>query len=194
MCKFNWWRKKPPQPVVIEPVIEETVEPLVIKHLTLAPNPRYQGKLWGFRPESMIDKVIAHQELGEGTTVQVHNYHISKESHVKPGTGAPKICYHYTIEKDGTVYLVNDITDVVWHCKGQNLHAVGIMLCGDFDGEDHVGKSKPTPEQLASLSQLFDHLVGLLNITKREIYGHMDFGKPACPGYDVMKFIHKYKG
>ena len=68
------------------------------------------------------------------------------------------------------------------------------MLCGDFDGTDHIGKSKPTTEQLASLSQLFDHLQGRVGITKGEFYGHEDFGKPACPGFEVMKFVHKYKG
>ncbi len=180
-------RNKKTQPV-------EEPDPFVIHKLNLVPNPRYAlGKLWGQRPVSMIEKIIVHQELGEGNTLAVHNYHISETSHLKRG-GAPKIAYHYTIEKDGTVYLVNDHTDIVWHCRGQNMGSIGIMLVGDFDGENHVGKSKPTEEQLASLDQLFSNLRSELNLSKDSIYGHRDFGKPSCPGFEVMKFIHKYRG
>lgn len=186
MFNFCWFRKAPP---VVEPV-----KKLDITKLTLAPNPRYaSGKLWGFRPESMIEKIIVHQAMSEADTIAIHNYHISETSHIKRG-GAPKICYHYTIEKDGKVYLVNDHTDIVWHCKGQNLISLGVLLLGDFEGPDHVGRSKPTEEQLASLSQLLDLLTSELNIAVKDIYGHLDFGKPACPGFEVMKHLHKYKG
>jgi hypothetical protein len=173
---------------VVEPI------PFIIERLTLVPNPRYQGKLWGYRPESMIDKAIVHQELGNGNTIAVHNYQISKDSHLKPGTGAPKITYHFTIEPDGWVYQVNDLVDVVWHTKGQNLVAVGIMLVGDFDGVDHVGTTKPTDDQLASLGQLLDKLTSDLGLPKTAVHGHSDFGKPACPGFEVMEFINTYRG
>ena len=188
MFCFNWWGKKIPEPV------PEPKPKLVINKLTLAPNPRYaSGKLWGYRPESMIEKIIVHQAMSEADTIAIHNYHISENSHIKRG-GAPKICYHYTIEKDGKVYLVNDHEDIVWHCKGQNLTSLGILLLGDFAGQDHVGRSKPTEEQLASLRQLLDQLTGELQIAPKDVFGHIDFGKPACPGFEVMKFIHKYKG
>ena len=188
--KFFFWRVKPKE----EPIVEEIIEELKIEKLNLAPNPRYQtGKLWGYRPTSMIEKIIVHQELAEGDTIAVHNYHISNESHLKTG-GAPKICYHYTIEKNGTVYLVNDHTDIVWHCRGENLSSIGIMMCGDFDGTEHIGKSEPTENQLESLGKLLDILVDTLNLPKTSVYGHTNFGKPACPGYEVMKFINKYKG
>ena len=182
-----WWRKP-------EPKIEEPAPKLEIHKLTLVPNPKYSsGKLWGYRPESIIDKIIVHQAMSEADTLVIHNYHISETSHIKRG-GAPKICYHYTIEKDGKVYLVNDHEDVVWHCKGQNLTSLGILLLGDFAGQDHDGRSEPTPEQLESLEMLLDKLTSELHLSPQDIYGHFDFGKPACPGFEVMKFIHKYKG
>ena len=134
---FLWGLFKRKQPIVTPPPPIVEMEELIVEKLALVPNPRYQGKLWGYRPVSMIDKIIVHQELGEGNTLAVHNYHISPENHVKPGKGAPKIMYHWTIEKDGWVYQVNDVVDVVWHTKGQNLSGLGIMLVGDFDGEDH---------------------------------------------------------
>ena len=160
-----------------------------IETLELTPNPKYQDKLWGYRPLKLIDKIIVHQELSEGDTLSVHNYHISNNCHIKAG-GCPKIAYHYTIEKDGTTYKVNDLTDVTWHCFGKNLNSIGIMLCGDFSGPTHVGKSKPTKEQLDSLEKLINYIRVRLNLNL-PAYGHCDFGKENCPGNDVMKYMKK---
>jgi len=172
-------------------IIEEPT--LLIKKLVLVPNPKYQGdKLWGKRPISFITKIIVHQELGEGNTVAVHNYHISDNSHLKKG-GAPKIAYHYTIEKDGTVYNVNDLTDVVWHCGKQNIISIGIMLCGDFTGPSHIGKSEPTKAQTRSLKQLLEYLITELRLNKKAIYGHNDFGKDNCPGIVITNVIKEFK-
>ena len=186
----GWFNCKRPVVAPLPPVVEE--EEFVIEKLRLVPNPKYQGDLWGYRPISMIDKIIVHQELREGNTLAVHNYHTSPDNHVKPGKGAPKIMYHYTIEKDGWVYQVNELVDVVWHTKGQNLSGIGIMLVGDFDGEDHIGKSKPTDAQLDSLKKLLDKIRGDLDLDKSAVFGHRDFGKPACPGFEVTKFLHNY--
>lgn len=174
--------------------MEPIKDPLEIIKLDLTPNPRYIGKLWGYRPLSRIKKIIVHQALSEAATQAIHNYHISKESHLKLGHGAPKIAYHYTIEKDGKVYLVNDLTDIVWHAGNENVSSIGVLLCGDFGGVGHVGKSDPSNEQITSLGKLLDKLTSEFNIPKKDVYGHCDFGKPACPGFIVMDFIKKYRG
>lgn len=162
-----------------------------ITKLALTPNPR--NPKWGRRLVSAIKKIVVHQELGEGDTKAVHTYHISPTSHLKPGVGAPSIAYHYTIEKDGTVYDVNDDTSVTWHTAGQNMKALGIMLVGDFTGPGHTGKSEPTEEQLGSLIRLLDVLCERYDITRDSVYGHKDFGKQACPGDIVMRAILEYK-
>lgn len=169
-------------------------EPSRIIKLDLEPNPRYGEKLWGKRPISSINKIITHQQLADGTTISTHNYHISKESHLKPGVGAPKIAYHLTIEKDGTIYQVNEYSDIVWHCAGQNLSSIGIMICGDFSGPSYTGKSIPTAQQIDSLEWLYDHLTKEFKLPKKEVYGHCDFGKENCPGTMVYNFIKTYKG
>ena len=151
-------------------------------------NPR-RGK-WDKRDLARINKIVLHQELGEGSGLVVHTYHTSKDCHISPGIGTPRICYHFVIEKNGTIYWCNDLEDVVWHTKGQNLSGVGIMLVGDFDGKDHSGESVPTIEQEQSFYELVDMLIDDLDLLHTEIYGHCDFGKPACPGniaYDWVK-------
>jgi N-acetyl-anhydromuramyl-L-alanine amidase AmpD len=73
------------------------------------------------------------------------------------------------------------------------MRALGIMLVGDFSGENHVGKGDPTKEQLNSLKELTDFLRKKYNIQRSSIYGHKDFGKPSCPGYITMEFIKNYR-
>lgn len=162
-----------------------------ITKLKLDPNPR--NPKWGKRLTSSITKIIVHQELGEGDTMAVYRYHISPTSHIKPGVGAPSIAYHYTIEKDGTIYDVNDDTSVTWHTAGQNMRSLGIMLVGDFTGPGHIGKREPTAEQMDSLTKLLDFLCEQYSVPRAAVYGHKDFGKQACPGDTVMKAISAYK-
>ena len=164
---------------------------IMIVELDLPKNPNYNGT-WGQRPISFIDKIVIHQALSEADTVRIHNYHTSENCHLRTG-GAPKIAYHYTIEKCGTIYKVNELTDVVWHCYGQNMHSVGILVIGDFDGPVHIGKSCPTEKQLKSLNDLLRFLQKELSIEDKYIYGHYDFGKQNCPGNEMERFIKRYK-
>jgi N-acetylmuramoyl-L-alanine amidase len=167
----------------------------IITDLELQLNPAYnEEKYWGYRPTNMIDKLIVHQELGEGDTKSVHRYQTSINSHLKIGVGAPMIAYHYTIEKDGTIYKVNKDTDITWHTKGQNMVGIGIMLVGDFTGPDHIGQSEPTDRQLSALKYLLNKLRLKYGLEKADVYGHNDFGKKACPGDIVVGFLDNYKG
>ena len=159
--------------------------------LDLKRNPR--NPEWGKRDVSLINKIIVHQELGEGTTQQVHNYHISTESHLKPGVGAPAIAYHFSIEKDGTIYKCNSIKDVTWHCVGENIQSIGIMIVGNFAWRENVNGKSPTQEQLKSLRQLLDYLTEKYIILKQNVYGHKDFGKESCPGFVLYDFVNDYK-
>lgn len=189
--RIKWWMRD-------NKIGSNSMEDWKPKKLLLKPNPRYtRAPFWGQRPVSMISRIVVHQELGDGDTKAVHRYHISNDSHLKEG-GAPKIAYHFTIEKNGTVYQVNELKDIVWHCRGQNMESVGIMLVGDFDGPSHEGTGTPTKQQLDSLDILLRYLIDLLNFRDRPmtfINGHCDFGKENCPGNEVMAFLkHRRKG
>jgi N-acetyl-anhydromuramyl-L-alanine amidase AmpD len=166
MNKLKYWFKRTSS--FDQPENENTLE---IRTINLNTNPKYdQNRPWGKRSLSDIDKIIIHQALSKGTTESIHNYHTSENSHLKSG-GAPRISYHYTIEEDGKIYMVNNLDDVVWHCRGVNISSIGVLVIGDFDGPTHRGKSgDPTPEQLSSLKFLVDHLEKKLLMTNKNLY------------------------
>lgn len=189
------WRFSPENPV------QKTIQ--IIDYRDKLPS--HPTKRWARRKKNPV-KIIVHQEAGEGSLEAVNKYHItaSSNNHIAP-EGAPKIAYHYVIrgpfsdeddKKDGDIIWVNDIESIVWHCKGQNQASIGILLEGDFDGKNHIvdiGDGSPTSNQLISLGEILNYLTEQYGILKSEIYGHCDFGKAACPGYDVYEFIGKYK-
>ena len=154
-------------------------------------NPRYPD--WGKRATDLINKIIVHQSLADWTTQRTHEYHISVQSHLKPGTGAPAIAYHYTIEKDGTIYKCNEDTDVTWHTAGENIHGLGICVLGDFAWKENVNGKSPTHEQIKSLRELLNYLTFKYKISRANVYGHKDFGKESCPGFVLYDFIQDYK-
>jgi len=134
------------------------------------------------RDIATIDKVILHQELGNGDAAAVNEYHRRYDPRGPAyGRNWPRIAYHFTIEKDGTIEQVNALTDVTWHCKGQNSHSIGIMLVGNFAGPGHEG-GEPTPEQERVFFALAEHLMATMGLPASAFVGHCQFGKLACPG------------
>jgi len=157
--------------------------------------PWHKKRTWAVRYLGDIDKIIVHQELAEGTVEQVNNYHISigNQNHLSP-KGAPHFAYHFGIEKDGTIIQANELTHKTWHTRGKNTNGLAIMLVGNFDGEGHKGNGGPEECQLKSLEFLLDTLITILpRLGRINVFGHSDFGKPACPGYATTKFIEEYR-
>jgi N-acetyl-anhydromuramyl-L-alanine amidase AmpD len=155
--------------------------------------PWHAERVWMKRELTQIDKIIIHQELGESSVENVNTYHISvgPKNHITP-QGCPHICYHYGIRKNGEIVQANELSDITWHCKGQNQNSVGIMLQGNFSGPGYdMGSSEPTPEQIHSTEELVDSLLVSLNLKNTDVFGHYQFGKPACPGYVMQDWVEK---
>lgn len=154
--------------------------------------PWHNKRRWNKRAENRIDKIIIHQELGEGTIEQVNKYHVGP-NHISQ-RGCPHFAYHFGIRKNGEIVQANEFTDVTWHTKGQNSVAIGIMLVGNFNGPGYdLGTSTPTAQQMQSLEQLVKYLQAKYHLTNQEVYGHYHFGKRACPGDDVGQWIENYR-
>lgn len=173
--------------------------------------PKHPTKKWGKRNLSIISEVIVHQAAARGATAfNVNTYHITPSSdknhdgvieswernHLSD-TGAPHICYHYVIEKDGTIEQCNNVTDITWHAKGHNIMAIGIMLAGYFKGRGHEKADEPTKEQLDSLVWLLNKLhEDFPKISKNNYKGHCEVdpvNKIACPGYTTMKTLESWR-
>jgi len=156
--------------------------------------PRWPQK----RDLERIDRVILHQSLGHADpsgnrdVFGINNYHINPGNHISTG-GCPHICYHLVIDDDGSIYLCNELTDVVWHCKGQNARSLGVLLVGDFAGPGHPG-GEPTAAQERSFFALAEHLMEALGLTPEAFAGHAAYGKPACPGYTAAGWIENLRG
>jgi N-acetyl-anhydromuramyl-L-alanine amidase AmpD len=143
---------------------------------------------WRVRQLSEIDRIIIHQELADSSIEKVNAYHISP-NHIS-AKGCPRICYHYGIRKNGEIVQMNELSSVVWHTKGQNANAIGIMLVGNFAGLGHnTATSEPGKEQLEALAYLSNYLLKAFDFSSQNLYGHYHFGKPACPGYVVSDWI-----
>lgn len=155
--------------------------------------PWHPTRRWGTRQLSSINKIVIHQELGEADVEAVNNYHI-KPNHIS-SKGCPHLCYHYAIRKNGEIIQANELSSVTWHCKGQNIEAVGIMAVGNFNGPGYdMGTSEPTKEQIESIDFLVQYLQKSLKLTNQDLYGHYQFGKPACPGHTLQKYVEDKRG
>ena len=154
----------------------------------------HESRRWSKRDISNIKKMIFHQELAEGTIEAVNQYHITPSSHNHLSSkGAPHFAYHFGIRKNGEVCQCNSYEDITWHAKGQNVVSVGVMLVGDFKGYNHPG-GDPTSEQMDSLAQLVSRLQKEFSLDNQAVYGHYHFGKLACPGDTVRRWLQKLRG
>ena len=155
----------------------------------------HETRTWSKRDRYKINKIIVHQSLTDSTTKGVNNYHI-KPNHIS-SRGLPHIGYHYAIERSGEIIWCNLVEHMLAHSRGQNAVSIGIVLHGNFDGPGYdKGTQEPTEEQLKSLQFLLDYLINFdladIGLTYEDVYGHCDFGKPACPGtiaYEKVKEI-----
>lgn len=169
--------------------------------------PRHATKRYARRPISKIQGVVFHQSLGNGgaaTAAGINAYHIGPTSHLAPG-GAPRIAYYAFVEPDGKVVICNDMEDITWSQGGQpcphagcssNTSYLSVCFGGDFAGKDHKGGS-PTDAQLKAAKDLLDWLKQKLPVLDQSrLFGHDNFGKPACPGTDLRAFIDsiRYEG
>lgn len=159
---------------------------------------RQTGVDFARRSLTDIRGVVLHQELGGGDVYSVARYHTSPECHIAPGKGCPSICYTFFVDYDGSILQVNDLEAVTWSQGGHgvpvegtkaNTNFLAVCFRGDFSGVEHEGKADPTPAQVAAAGDLWRWLRDSLDLPAVTLYGHHDFGKPACPGFALTALI-----
>jgi N-acetyl-anhydromuramyl-L-alanine amidase AmpD len=175
------------------------------------PKNRDPERVWKIRRSREIDMLVVHQSACKDcSTKGIAKYHTSPtedrnndgridawETNHLSAKGAPGICYHYTIERNGTVYKCNSHWEIVWHAgvSSVNKRSIGICLLGDFSGPTYVGREKPTKKQLVSLDELLEYflIADTWSVDNQNIIGHCEAkkSKESCPGTIIMDFIKK---
>ena len=158
--------------------------------------PWHKTRRWDKREMSDIKNLIVHQAANEGSLKAINKYHItpSPDNHIS-SKGTPHLCYHYAIDREGAIYKTNPLTDIVWHAGDKNKSSIGVLALGNFSGPSYIGSQEPTGAQIDSLAALLDAVVNNdeIVLTKKDIFGHKDFGKENCPGSLIYSFLEDYK-
>lgn len=106
------------------------------------------------------------------------------------------IGYHYVIKLDGTIEEGRPLWMVGAHCKGHNLHSIGICYIGGLalaQAPTHeagmppkiitVPKDTRTPEQRKALAALLRRLKSTYR--EAQVYCHNQFANKACPSFKI---------
>jgi hypothetical protein len=137
---------------------------------------KHPTKVYPTRNLSQVTEIILHHYASSGTPYAVANYHVSSRDWAGIG-------YHYTIDKDGTISLVNYHDTYSNHTLNHNYKSIGVALEGNFKNEN------PTDAQMKSLNALIAHIRSQID-HPLEVYQHSDF---ANKPYDASLDLTPYK-
>jgi len=162
--------------------------------------PHHATKKWPERDSSLIVGVCFHQSLEErGSASGNAKYHVGP-NHISE-TGLPGLSYTLFVEKDGKAILANGV-ECKTYSQGykdpenvdENALYIGVCFGGNFSGPGHEGTQAPTLEQMETAKALWEACKSIWHLEDKAIYGHFDFGKPACPGWTLMDFVQRTRG
>jgi hypothetical protein len=117
--------------------------------------------------------------------------------------GWQRVNAHYGLLFDGTVVLINDPTDMIWHAQGLSHHTIGVEISGNYQGVDGQDWSrwKPgggphhlTPEMSRGAELMMRDIYHRLVISGSEwryLYAHRQSSgtRTADPGEEIWKQI-----
>jgi hypothetical protein len=156
--------------------------------------PKHKTKQWKRREISDIHGVVFHQSLEEiGTALANAKYHVGP-NHISPD-GLPGLCYTLFVERDGHPVLANDLEAVTWsqgyaqRPGDENVEFLAVCFGGNMSGAGYKGTQALTPPQKETATILWSCIKKVLGLYNNQLYGHYDFGKPACPGNELQATI-----
>lgn len=155
---------------------------------------RHPTKQWSRRDPTELKGIVLHQSLEEhGSASGNARYHVGP-NHIS-SDGLPGLSYTAFVEKDGYLWLANDIEDVTYsqgtsELPGdENYEYLAICFGGNFKGPGYEGTQQPNSAQMNTAQALWTWAANVFGFKNNQLFGHLDFGKPACPGYALMNFI-----
>lgn len=151
-------------------------------------------KSWPSRDPEELKGVCFHQSLEQyGTASGNAKYHMGP-NHISKD-GLPGLSYTLFVEKDGNIILANDVESKTYSQGSRGLEGdenakyIGVCFGGNFSGPGYEGTQVPTTPQLQAAEVLWWHLASIWMWGPQCLFGHFDFGKPACPGHHLMDLI-----
>lgn len=160
-------------------------------------NKPLDDKRWFYRKKEAIKGVCFHQSFGHAYNdpKNTNNYHIGP-NHIS-STGCPHICYTIFVGREGDVYLCNPFHAITWsqgdkdQPGSENRMLVSVVLAGRFSNAANITYGSPTVAQLEASMQVWKFLRDAFELTEADLFGHFDFGKSGCPGFDLENWIVK---
>lgn len=162
--------------------------------------PRHnKTKVWKTRDPAKIQGVVFHQSLEEtGLAEPNARYHVGP-NHIS-ADGLPGLSYTLFAERTGRLVLANDIESITWSqgdaAKPGDENAMYLSLCfgGNFSGQGYKGTQAATVEQRKIATDFWQFAKDLWGWNNNQLFGHYDFGKPACPGAELTAMIEVVRG
>lgn len=126
-----------------------------------------------------ITEIIIHcsatPEGKDYTVDDIRRWHIQR--------GFPDIGYNWVIYLNGDIVAGRDESIIPAHCKGHNLHSIGVCYIGGLSADGKTPKDTRTDAQKESLIKLLKELKSRYPAAK--IYPHNKFAAKACPCFDA---------
>lgn len=149
------------------------------------------GRSWFQRSVSDIKVITVHHtaSITDGKTNEQILQEVMSE-HVQRGW--PGASYHELITPDGTLYILNNFTDITWH-DSRNVDSYAICLAGYFHPDIN---QQPTQAQLKTLKERLDQLCAEhpeMPADQDDVYGHGERWATACPGNNLLPLVMEYR-
>lgn len=91
--------------------------------------------------------------------------------------GFSRIGYHFLIRRNGKVDIGRKLNVIGAHCKGYNLHSIGICIAAHKVFT--IASLRSLEDLVRSLKKQFPNAI---------VGGHNEFKKTLCPGMNIERF------
>jgi hypothetical protein len=170
--------------------------------------PRRGGVRYGHRIISTIDEIIVHQTQGSTkppvrqALLNEAEFFIAPDDPATPdveGRGFPGFAYTFWIPFKPEI--TQNGAPIIYRCQPDEVISYHTGKHGDIVGRNSVGvaiafqglfrsrtsREAPNPswQQTALFRGLLDYLFSRYTLTPLDLFGHCDFGKEDCPGFDL---------
>lgn len=129
-----------------------------------------------------------------GWIERVVTWHLQRDWRSNPASGGipvrgDGVMYHVAVGRDGMIYQLRDIEDVLWHCGSwpeNRTHLSVFVILG--------GNQRATESQMAALHEVAGEWIASSPHRKRDgVIGHQEVDWTACPGSLQGDFVLPYR-